>query len=259
MALTILVTGRESGVKNVANGHVLVMVPSSAAGNVVVRLDDHDFVFQHANNSETDRALRFWNDQGWREKVVLFSGGSVKKEYCDQGFAVLDRTINVSMLDWSGVPRDFRGVAAELLRLLSMEGIEVLPAIAILCQGYLAVHAAYGDGQGMEEVEMALRSMGWDAHKHAGLVKSQEKLEAVNDLAWWLDTFEVRQGDELNVSEWQKLLERFEGEWGRAPGLKELEKGLMTTLERLETPCMETVAKAYNTIVRRFSGAGSGQ
>jgi hypothetical protein len=153
--------------------------------------------------------------------------------------------------------------------------LEILPAMAILCQGYLATYAAHRIGEGALEVQEALRKMGWDAKRHAQLVKGEEKLTAVREPAWWLDTFELRPDGKWNEAQWKKFSDKLQAEWGRGEGLEELadlksslaewgraeglemQADLKSSQGKQGPPSVEAVAKAYVAIVRRLGGGAT--
>jgi hypothetical protein len=166
---------------------------------------------------------------------------------------MLEGVQDVSHLNWSAIPATFGGTAHELARLLRGEGIELLPALAILCQGFLAVTAGLAGDKVGDEVKQALDVMGWDAKRHTELVSGEEKRRAVEDPGWWLDTLELRDGMELNMERWLKFTENLQDEWGPSDGLENLD-GFKASLKSQGTPSIEVVANGYLAIFRRLGG-----
>lgn len=127
---------------------------------------------------------------------------------------------------------------------------EILPALSILCQGYLAVHAdEHGKG---EELGSALDQMGWSEDLTPD--GSNDRVEEVSDLDWW----QVFDGED-------HLIEKVEEEWGSETGdlgavedlLKRItdadgriaeEQGTLKEEDRV------TVADAYCKLAERLGG-----
>jgi hypothetical protein len=255
------VTGRgEASEVTVGNGHTLTFVASSQTGAGIISIQDYDFVLQHAANRETDIAVTEWLRLGWGKRIVLFGGGTVtegKERVRVESIALLDGMItrsHILALSWRGVPETFRGDAFELVSILRGEGIELLPALAILCQGHLAVHAAHGIGRGSREVETALKSIGWHDGEYGRLLEDATKLDAVRNVSWWLSTFGLEHGESFDL-QWANLYAKVRGEWLGNAGFDRL-KPLLDRLRLRESPSLETVAEAYIAIAERLGAYG---
>lgn len=173
MTLKVLIIGRGDGpAAQVANGHTLEFTPHGGLPPDFLPLRQYDFVFMHLGpaNPEAQAAIAAWSSQGWGGKVVGISGGEVpawgEKLAIPTIEGVANRQ-NLYDLHWASVHPDFDGDAYELTSLLNQEQCEVLTSLAILCQGYLAVHAAAAGEAALahapEEVSAALALMGWGA------------------------------------------------------------------------------------------------
>lgn len=131
-----------------------------------------------------------------------------------------------------------------------------IPAIAILCQGYLAVCAKESDPATCDEVREALRIMGWRPD-HATLV--QERLVAVQRAKWWLAALSLpTEGDPKGrgvviSSQWESLKSAISKEWG-GPLDVDVERlvGRMGLRQRILVP---DVARAYLAIWKHLSDA----
>ena len=122
----------------------------------------------------------------------------------------------------------------------------LLTAIAILCQGYLAVVAKHGKTTHAQRAEVALDQMGWSADTMNPFVKARP--ETVEAAIWW------RKGVGVTFSELRRGLRN---EWGRdASGELEtfLQSKFMIALEvgePLSDP--DTVGEAYLSIAHRLT------
>lgn len=261
MSLKILVTGRvttrdDEHELTVGNGHRLHFIVSSQTDAGIMSIQDYDFVLQHAANFETDRAVTQWLRLGWAKRIVLFGGGTVPEgqgRVCGENIALLDGMItrsHIVALGWRGVPATFQGNAFELLSILRGEGIELLPALAILCQGHLAVHASHRIGRDSQTVELALKNAGWLNGEYSRALEDDSKLDAVRGVSWWLGTFGLDHGDCLN-QRWANLHSRIRAEWRGNVGFERLEP-LLDCLRQRVSPSVETVAEAYIAIAARL-------
>lgn len=119
-----------------------------------------------------------------------------------------------------------------------------LPALGILCQGYLAIHAEAGEigneQDGKDQIfELALKKMGWlDFRKVNDSIRSsirqdlEKKRNKVRQARWWLETFGLLH--EKN----QTLLQ---DEW------KQFEKAIQ---QELDEKVDQTIEKSHPTIAR---------
>jgi hypothetical protein len=195
MQLTILIVGRGTAPDvQKGSGHSLEFRASARVASGILSLDPYDFVFQHLgpSNPEALAAINEWAAKGWHKKIVAFSGGAVPKDVKDLDVALIEGVPGrQSILDlaWSAIPSDFSGDARELLLLLRPSPPELLSAVAILCQGYLAVHF-YKNKTDTDLVEPreALTDIGLD--KIMGDA-SHELVNAgdVSDPRWWRRVF----------------------------------------------------------------------
>jgi hypothetical protein len=104
----------------------------------------------------------------------------------------------------------------QLASFFSRKEPEILSALSILCQGYLAVHAeAYHEDEDSdeqegswepEEISGALNQMGWTEDHLARTANGQA--EKATQLDWWRSSFD----------DMENLIENAEDEWGDAEG-----------------------------------------
>jgi hypothetical protein len=98
----------------------------------------------------------------------------------------------------------------------------LLQALAVLCQGYLAVHAIQPKVK-QSDIAEALDKMGWDPGKHTGLVRGQVD-EKVEQPGWWLDVFDVpvlqdeRANLKVDEERWKAFADSITREWEEDPG-----------------------------------------
>jgi len=154
------------------------------------------------------------------------------------------------------VPADLR----KLLFPIEIE-IELLPAIAILCQGYLAAHAALGWDTQDADIHRALDLMGWlEMADQDSAAKMRASLAGhvgdVRKARWWQEPFEaVGSQAEDAQKKWRECesrateefnIEKSKGRWEDIqPLLAAIGKG-----EELDDP--RVVAKAYLALAERF-------
>jgi hypothetical protein len=219
----------------------------------IVSLDKFDFVFQHSGNPETERAINCWENRDEKEKVVLFTGGEeLPPTFQGLGIPFLPNMNSAdSLLDlrWSAVPSDFNGTAEELVGLLKPKSVEVLSALSVLCQGYLAVHVeGYNEQEerwGPEEMSPALKQMGWS--EDLMTIASDRKSDEVSDPGWW----QVFDGED-------DLIDQVEDEWGDEEALPEVLKELLTRImegtQLGDNDAHKIVADAYCKLAERLGG-----
>jgi hypothetical protein len=130
----------------------------------------------------------------------------------------------------------------------------MLAAMAILCQGYLAVVAAETQPQEGSSVAQALSVMGWDCSKHSNLVRS--KLSEVQNPNWWLEVLTLHHKEKqrkLTADEqWRGIADALAPEWGKGSELF-LALDLMECL-RCSRPVVEPqfVAEVYLRIAEHL-------
>lgn len=149
---------------------------------------------------------------------------------------------------------EYHKLPTELQRLFCTRRFEYLSALAILCQGYLAVHAEKeGDEWGPPEIKDAIKQMGWPAFVDSRgpgthLLGSDlaSKRGVVSDPGWWSNIFEGAQ------TEVERGIAR---EWGvddinSCPALKNLVDAIYGT----GSIAPAVVANAYCAIVEKQGG-----
>jgi len=123
---------------------------------------------------------------------------------------------------------------------------EVLPALAILCQGYLAVHAPRSGTKATGELAAALQHIGWDSiAPDAKLPDLSGRNATVEALSWWTAPF----------TEYPDLCAAASAELGDTqmkPGLEELLSGLTANSGSV---AVETVVAAYKDLAEVLGGA----
>jgi len=131
---------------------------------------------------------------------------------------------------------------------------EVLSALSILCQGYLAIHAKeHGEES---EVKKALDQMGWSADLMTN--NSNGQVDTVSDVDWWAEVFDT-----------DMLIGEAKEEWGNEEGWSKVRNLLARFAKDSDEPeepdeqeteplsgekARETVAKAYCKLAKRMGG-----
>jgi hypothetical protein len=148
---------------------------------------------------------------------------------------------------------------------------DILPALAILCQGFLAVFAEQivsPISEYSETLKLAFKLMGWSEimHNHdpilllirSKIIKGKENVTQVN---WWLKVFNILD-EELIISKEKmaKFKQKLEDEWektyaGKLPNQIEELFHLLSTEPRLNLTedNVELVAKVYCLITQNLS------
>ena len=126
-----------------------------------------------------------------------------------------------------------------------------LPALAILCQGYLAVHARrVGGGWGPPDIEAALHQMGYTSEVHEVVSSNIDiKRTQVSSPDWW----DV--SDEYNTVD--ELVKQATEEWNRAehPMGWDSVYPLFEHITQEDGPLnTQLVASAYCALVERLGG-----
>jgi hypothetical protein len=133
---------------------------------------------------------------------------------------------------------------------------EILPALAILCEGYLAVHAECKSDKDWtdDDIAPALERMGWTDFmaregENLSLIKpslgSQADIELVRGLDWWKGIFE----------DTASLKQRLEVEWREvtnSPVPNAVSELLKIISQETEIAPPKAVAKAYCAIIEGF-------
>jgi len=214
----------------------------------VINLSKIDFIFQHSGNPETPDALECWEKRGEKEKVVFFTtSGVLPDRYEDLGIPYLPRMDSADSLlelQWENVPPNFDGNASDLVRLLRPQSAEVLSALSILCQGYLAIHAEeHGEGA---EMTKALNQMGWSGD--IVMDGANGHIDRVSNPGWWQKPFDGV----------ENLAEEVKYEWGAKENLSRVETLLDWITKGQESlegkKARKNVATAYCALVQRLGG-----
>jgi hypothetical protein len=180
--------------------------------------------------------------------------------------AVLNRNILDSWFNTSGQADDFT-ILNDIF--LDRSTLQLLPALVILCQGYLAVHAMCKGPDVLdwspEDIRSALDEMGWNAlvsrtasgEPMKPLDLSNQK-QNVRRQSWWLQAFDVLdENQEMNPGRWGAFKDDLTREWikGTNAGLP---PELSTLLDLLGSKDVEItppriVANAYCVIVQNLA------
>lgn len=163
---------------------------------------------------------------------------------------------------------DFSGgkTSSNLRQYFFREVLEVLPSLAILCQGYLAVCAEFKGKKTWcdEDIQPALEQMGWTKFiqdKGSEIIKQgfgcPEDWKGVTNPDWWLGVFCDKQDDHvLTDGEKKQLLEKlYQGvKAERKNASPEIDKliGLLGT-QAVDAP--KIVSDAYCELVKELGGA----
>lgn len=138
------------------------------------------------------------------------------------------------------------------------KALDYLPALTILCQGYLAVHAEYKEQQDKDwkDQDIALEQIGWDSVDKSliprGLGK-KESIKKVRNPGWWWAAFE----DDFKNKDKKGLPVAIQEEWNTSTD-KEISKDLEDLIKLIvadnEVKPPEMVAKAYLALVEKLGG-----
>lgn len=132
-----------------------------------------------------------------------------------------------------------------------------IPAIAILCQGYLAVFGKNAKEAVEPEVQKALDRMGWNSTRHAALVKVD--FPSVAACCWWLQGLGVEPDEATSSPSKTGLMSMgafrvaTAAEWGKDPMPTEVIALLdkLGKAEPIELPLL--VARAYSAVAEHLS------
>jgi hypothetical protein len=277
MSLRILIVGRgDAPSQHLPNGHTIEFKPNAISGDGHLLLENFDFVFQHLSpaNPESEEAIKDWTNRGWKSKIIGFSGGRVPAALTKLPIPQLEYLSgrqSIINLGWSAVPVSFSGDAQEIVALLKPRKVELLPALAILCQGYLAVHAAYvgpsAADWSAEEISPALDQMGW-SKLASGIADGQPLIrpdigsekDRVRERSWWLGIFDLLDDrKQLKPDLWLAFKDSLSQECakGSKSGLPDGLSNLINTLEAGDGSVAPPVivARAYSAIGQQLSRA----
>jgi hypothetical protein len=160
--------------------------------------------------------------------------------------------------EWKNVPADFR-------RLFYKGSNTYLSALAILFQGYLAVHAEYSGEKDWDDahIQEALETMGWNSFRtQAGQFSAVEGLgsqkEVVRNKEWFLSPFMAANRSEQGyIFNHASFRDRVLGEWNDGDGnaSPEFLEKLLVDLEKIEPELINSpqfIATAYLAINARL-------
>ena len=218
-------------------------------------------VIAHVESSWGDLLARSpANSVRIRVSSVGLADGS-PPEKCQNGpyvFHLRPPSKNVTVDEWNEiiVGLSDQGVRDALVRGENPNGlkkyfdyisVDVLSALSILCQGYLAVHAEkHGDDS---QVSRALNQMGWSNNLMTN--SSNAPADKVSTSGWWMKAF-----DGTN-----NLNEKAKDEWGEQEGWSEVEDLLEWITEeqkpRKGPKPRRIVATAYSKLAKRLGGGKS--
>lgn len=267
MSLRVLVVGRGDriGIQGSNSHNFSFRSRARSQDGHIIEIQNFDFVFQHLGpaNREAADAIREWQQAGFGSRTIGFSGGGLPKRWQLYGIVLMERIGDVVSLPWHLVPENFAGNAGDLVKLLTIESLEFLPALAILCQGYLAVHAKKDTCLTDPNVKDALRQMGWSSEMHASIVNAE--VSTVQDPAWWLEIFDIKTSapaghmPKSGEKNWDLFLDKIGQEWG--PDKESfLRSDLIHTLrENRSLVVPQIVAKAYLQIMKRLGAEPVGK
>ena len=254
----------------------------------VVDAGAYDLILHHCGSSNTEyRAfVKAYRGQCKMRQIgcppiVLFSGGDTSQAESlyagDSGICVLSYSALEDKLAEFLRTRDTEGrLQLDLLRKPPTQII--LPALAVLCQGHLAVHAAKVGwavnagckvSQADAPVDTALQKMGWTTlmdpknPARAGLAPAlkgedaetlNKLVDSVSDAGWWRDVFV---GTEAYAT-WKDVTKEYEEEWKAAMAVEKMQsrvqalqeartqaKGLMEAIKCGNEIEADMVARAY--------------
>lgn len=176
-----------------------------------------------------------------------------------------------NLLNYSADKKAGTKATARPAFMVEVPSYEILPALSILCQGYLVVFAEQNSGSYSgppATLKPAFRLMGWsEAVRNCPILSSTRRKIAegnvhVREGNWWLKVFDVLD-ERAGVSEKKlaKFIERLRNEWGQPDGGKlpdEVERlpRLLATESKLDftEENVELVAQVYCLITSKLSG-----
>ena len=130
-----------------------------------------------------------------------------------------------------------------------------LTALAILCQGYLAVHAEHKEQDKDwkdQDISIALEQMSWNTVDKSLIPSNlgeKEKIKKVRDPSWWWTVFE------RDFEDRKSLLAAVKKEWDESSDKeisKELEDLVKSIVAKREVKPPKMVAKAYLALVEKL-------
>lgn len=143
----------------------------------------------------------------------------------------------------------------KVFSLLKRSMFVFLTALAILCQGYLAVHAEYKEQDNDwkdQDISIALEQMGWNSVDKSLIPRrlgKKEKIEKVRNPGWWWTLFD------RDFEEKKGLLTTVKKEWDESSDKeisKELENLVKLIVATREVKPPKMVARAYLALVEKL-------
>lgn len=269
----ILIIGRGEDEKNF-NGNYFKFIESACINNRpdcdennIISIADYDFVLQHISdaNEEFNIAIQKWIKDYHKDKIVGISGGDALAGYGAinagrLGIPHIRATTAEFVIELINrkIPSDFSGNAESLVNeLKDSEVLRLLPALTILCQGYLAVHAVNGEDD-KELLEPALRQMGWfdlgdDREKISQVLKN--KKDEVESAKWWLAPFGL-DGSENSESKWKEFKKNLKNEKkgaGKGDWIT-VDNFINNNMKNGELDSPGIIAKVYCSLVSMLEG-----
>ena len=196
--------------------------------------------------------------------IIWYSGEQGDNSRCPEGQDKIWRAIGgaqqVLSIDEATELLDYavekaNGKKTEKPACLGSPSTFILTTFAILCQGYLAVHAEYKEQDKdwkNQDITPALEQMGWNSVDKSMIPRrlgKKEKIDKVLNQGWWWIVFET------DIEERKSLLATIEKEWDTSRDKeisKELEDLVKLIVEENEVKPPKMVAKAYLALVEKL-------
>jgi hypothetical protein len=197
------------------------------------------------------RLTVYYGGNGGRDKDRPEDGGEIIWRPVADETGVLTRSEAVALLAFA------QEGGSRPAFLCPPSSFEIVGALAMLCQGYLAVCAAHDLCKDSDHATQALKSMGWSA-ECTSLLSEPSKLSAVKSPSWWLAAFDFRVGVGGDDPQWQMFVDGLHREWGTADGLRAV-RTLSSKMVLEEGLSVDDVARAYSAIAERLRANSGGQ
>ena len=199
-------------------------------------------------------------------RLILFSGGKIEQDAerllasCSASqrdgvdYVVSAWCDPETAIDWDNVHRGSQTLRGLVLN--AGGASQCLAALAVLCQGFLAVHGASGP-EATGNVKAALDTMGWTDFCEQRRLQEGEKFEEYRrtlsskvediDKKYWLDPFIAEAV--AGVAEPVSLADLVQKEWKNEKGADTDVVSLIRQIETNGTVDADQVAKAYSALV----------
>lgn len=196
--------------------------------------------------------------------IIWYSGEQGDDSRCPEGQDKIWRAIGSAQqalsIDESTELLDYavekaNGKKTEKPACLGSPATFILATFAILCQGYLAVHAEYKEQDKdwkNQDIAPALEQMGWNTVDKSLIPSSlgeKEKVKKVRDPGWWWTVFDI------DIEDRKSLLAAIQKEWGKSNDKeipKDLEDLVKLIIAKREVKPPKMVAKAYLALVEKL-------